>query len=418
MTLFSPRRSASFQSAAVAAGAAVAQAAVAVLLLLAARQSSPSEFGNLVAGIAIGTTIAAVVDFGTNTYWSRELARGALDLRSVNERATAKVAFGALACTFASLALWSLWHSQLWIAGPVGLTLLVAQAAQVPARGIGRGEIVARSTVVDRLAALFVFLALPSLGVGIFASTWVALCVGCLVGAIICALGTPPGTRPSVALARLRSPWRGSGSFGVYAVAGGLQTLDLPLLGIVGGSAAAGTYGAVSRWTQPMGLLASSFAAVSAPYFARSGNLREAWKWLGRARWIPVLAALLATFVVVGAPVLVHVLLGPSYASSIPALRLLGCAALLSVVNSPLQVALQSVGRERLVATFMVLATSLQLVTVLVLGSTFGASAAAVASIVAQALLFVGLAASAWRLVANRPRVRLGLGLSRTAESR
>jgi hypothetical protein len=119
-----------------------------------------------------------------------------------------------------------------------------------------------------------------------------------------------------------RNPWSGARNFGLAGVANSAQTLDLPLLTLVGGPVASGLYGAVSRWTQPMSLLATAFASASAPFAANAGTMRGALASLRRGLWMPVAAIVLALTVFALSPWIVDLLLGQTYEGSAAVLRI------------------------------------------------------------------------------------------------
>ena len=58
------------------------------------------------------------------------------------------------------------------------------------------------------------------------------------------------------------------------------------LLQHVSGSSAAGIYGGVNRWIQPMVLAISAFASAAAPFVAAEADLRALRQQALRASWI------------------------------------------------------------------------------------------------------------------------------------
>lgn len=391
------------QALMLAGATGASQALVAVLYLLAARGVPPADFGRTVAAIALGTAAAGFIDFGTNNHWTRELARRAIPHDVFVGRLTTKLGF-AVAAAVVWIAVTSLLvpASQLWLAGPIAVAMVGNQAYQVPLRSAARGELVALVIIADRVFAALVFFCLLVAGVGPTTALWIALSVGSL-GAATLGWRLAPAAfhriRP-----RFRSPWRDAHYFGLTVVANSSQALDLTLLSAVAGSTAAGVYGAVNRWTQPMSLLAGAFSSALAPYAARNSDLRVIWAEVRRAIWMPLAAIGLALAVFALAPLVVGVLLGGAYEGSAAALQVLALVVIPSIVCQPLVVILQALRHDRYVAIVMLIAALGQLVLVVWFGRTAGALGAANAALVAQLFILVALVFAVVRV--RRARVR------------
>lgn len=385
----SQERPMSHQALFLAASTGAAQVLVALLYLVAAREVSPSEFGLTVSAIALGTAAAGFVDFGTNNHWTRELARRALAHQAFVDRL-----FSKLAITVCAALLWCagvailLPGSALWLAGPITVALVANQAYQVPLRSAARGELVALVILADRVFASVLFFVMVAADVSAPTALWIALSAGSVGAAVVGWSMSPRNLRRRP---RLTNPWAGAHYFGLTVVANSSQALDLTLLSAVGGPAAAGVYGAVNRWTQPMSLLAAAFSSALAPYAARSTSLRGAWSELRRAIWMPIAAIAVSIAVYFAAPFVVEILLGGSYEGSAATLQILALVVIPSIICQPLVVVLQSFRRDRYVAIVMVLAAVGQLALVLVLGGSAGALGAAHAALIAQLFILVSL---------------------------
>ncbi|QFS79660.2 lipopolysaccharide biosynthesis protein [Curtobacterium flaccumfaciens] len=365
---------------------------VAVLYLFAARGVGPGAFGSVVSAIALGTAAAGFIDFGTNNHWTRELAR-----QAIGRDVFATRLFSKIVITIALAVIWTVVlgiaapDSHLWLAGPIAAALVANQAYQVPLRSAARGDLVALVILSDRASATVFFFGLLAVQVPSTVALWIALASGSVLASLIARVLAPD--RVAGVRLRLVNPWVGARYFGITVVATSAQSLDLTLLSAVSGSAASGVYGAVSRWTQPMSLLAAAFSSALAPYAARSPDLRTAWSELRRALWMPIAAIGLAVAVFFAAPLVVDVLLGDDYAGSAGVLRLLALVVIPSIICQPLVVILQAFGRDRYVALIMVIAAIAQLVLVLVLGHASGALGAGQAALVSQLLILIALIA-------------------------
>ncbi|WIA97406.1 polysaccharide biosynthesis C-terminal domain-containing protein [Curtobacterium sp. MCBA15_004] len=389
------------QALLLAAATGGSQVLVAVLYLLAARGVTPSEFGSTVAGIALGTAAAGFIDFGTNNHWTRELARGTLALDEFNGRLLSKIVIALLAAAvWCGATLLLVPGSLIWIAGPIAVALVANQACQVQLRSAARGDLVALVIVADRVFASVIFFVLLAVSVSTPTALWISLSVGSIGAAILGRRLSQHGGR--TARVRFRFPWRGAHYFGLTVVATSSQALDLTLLSSVAGSAAAGVYGAVSRWTQPMSLLAAAFSSALAPYAARSADLRATWLEVRRAIWMPAAAIVLALAVFFAAPAVVDLLLGGSYSGSAAVLQVLALVVIPSIICQPLVVVLQAMHRDRFVAVVMLIAALGQLTLVAVLARGAGALGAATAALVAQLFIFIALGVGVFRLRARQ----------------
>ncbi|MBG6237083.1 O-antigen/teichoic acid export membrane protein [Mycetocola sp. CAN_C7] len=392
-----PRRGLGTQAILLAASTGIAQIITAFLFILAARSADPAVFGQAVAAIALGTSLVGFVDFGTNGLWVRELARGTIDRGDFSSRFASKIVIAAVASgMFTVGAVVLLPEGSYWMAGPVALALLLNQSVQVPLRAMARAELVSFSVLADRICAAAVMALLYLFGADPYAVLWLAICAGSVAAAVMGWILTPKEHRPRVLTRLSINPWRGAGYYGLGSVAVGAQTLDLPILAMSGGSVAAGLYGAVNRWTQPMGLLVSAFASASAPFVARAKTWHEAWGLIKRAIWLPLAALLSCVLVAIFAPQIVELLIGSEYEGSAEVLRFLALGTIPAILNQPLAVFLQSMGHDKPVAFVTMTSVALQLAFVVFFGAMFGAAGAAIGFGVVQLLNLVSLASIAW----------------------
>jgi O-antigen/teichoic acid export membrane protein len=369
------------QAIALAATTGVAQLVTALLYVLTAKSAPPSEFGLTVSAIAVGTTAVGILDFGTNSYWVRELAARRMDATVLGRRLASKLFYSA-----AALLLWSvttgliLPSASLWVAGPVAMATILSQSFQVPLRGLGRGDLVAGSVLVDKMTGGLAFFALLILGVPAVSALWLGVVVGGVASAAICWRLAPPAKRPMLRLRTRTNPWSESGHYGVANVALTAQSLDIPLLTMMAGAGAGGIYAAVSRWTQPMSLLASAFASASAPHIAGASTAAEAWRIARKSIWLLGLGVLCCLATAIFAPLLVEFLIGSRYAGSADVLRILAVAAVFSVINQPLFVFLQARGLDKPIAAITVGAILVQLTLIVLVSPILGATGAAISS--------------------------------------
>ncbi|MEN2740513.1 polysaccharide biosynthesis C-terminal domain-containing protein [Microbacterium sp. X-17] len=392
------RDSVGIQAIALTVGSAVAQLIVAVLYVLAARSSDPSSYGVVVAAISVGMSAAGFYDFGSNSVWLRERAAARLGLTQFSSRARTKLlliaVIGALLC-LAGL----VWSSTPVIVAVILFSVVVGQMMLVPLRADRQGVYVSIAFLVERVAAIALFGVLAMVGVGSLDALVPSLVFGSLLSALFAHIAAGPA-RFRFFRRGLGNPWSGAAYYGLSASANSAQQLDLALLGVVAGPSAAGVYGAVNRWTQPMGIIATAFSSAAVPFVAAAASWRDVLRISTRAVWLLGVAILGALLAAILAPVIVPLLLGDAYLGSVPLLQLLALGTIPAVLNQPLAAILQARNHDRGVAVIMLMAVALQLIGVAVLGSIAGAIGAAIAFCALQLILllaFSGVLAAAYR---------------------
>jgi O-antigen/teichoic acid export membrane protein len=248
---------------------------------------------------------------------------------------------------------------------------------------------IAVSLMVDRAVGLAV------LGIALFAGAdgaatlWLALIAGSTASTSLLVLRMPHRETLARVRAFSRKPWKGSGFYGLSTVAISAQVLDVAMISVVAGPAAAGIYGAVNRWTQPMALAVTAFAASAVPVVARSRSWAVAWPQVKRAVWLPLAAMLACVIAFLAAPYFVDLLVGDAYAESADVLRVLAVGTLFAIANQPLAVFQQSLGRDRPVSFAITFSVILQLVLVGVFASIHGPVGGAWAFVFAQVSICV-----------------------------
>ncbi|MFD0821320.1 lipopolysaccharide biosynthesis protein [Micromonospora zhanjiangensis] len=225
------------------------------------------------------------------------------------------------------------------------------------------------------------------------------------VSASRCPAGDGSSWRPGDRSTPGRNPWSAVGGYGTFTLAVNLGALDTVVLGIAGGSAHAGMYGAVSRWTQPVQLLSQSYGAAAAPVIAAAGSAREAVRRTRGSLWLIGVGVAVCALLAAGAGRLVPVLLGEGYRDAAPVLALLSASAAVVLVNQPLVALLQARGYDRLVGRATMTAVLAYLCGVWALAGSWGADGAALASLLAQGALMTTLAFGVAVLLLRPPEV-------------
>jgi len=370
-------------------GTGVAQLVVSALYILTARSMRPDEYGSVVTAIGLGVAGAGFVDLGANAYWGRELASSRITQQSLNVRVT--IRFTIVLVVAAVAVAVSFYAAPVFIAtGFVFVTTSIVQTVLVPLRAIQRSESVAWLVLVGRLVAIAIFLGQMAIGVGAGHALWTSLCLGDLVLAVCAFVVTPASDRLRFSVLPLANPWLGTRWYGLTAMSTSAQQLDLPIVAALSGSGAAGIYGGVNRWTQPMLVVIGAFTSAAAPFVAAETRIGALKGQLLRASWILGAAMALSIAVFVEAPWLVTTLLGDDFIDSAPVLRLLAVAMMLNAVTQPLIMALQARQRDHLAAAVVAVAVVAQLVSVIALAPKLGAVGAGIGVLVAQVVALVG----------------------------
>lgn len=384
------QRSLGVQALALTLSSAIAQVLVAILYIVTARNSPPHEYGVLATAIALGMAGAGFVDLGATLYWIRELASGRINQDELNARMSARVlAAFAIAAVVIAVALWK--APQFAPAGLLLFTTSTVMTVLVPCRAARRADYVGWLTVLDRAVAVIVFFTQIAIGIDARVALWTSIAAGDLL-LVVCALATTSNhAHFRFRFRRLSNPWAGAKWYSLSTLGGSAQQLDITIVNALAGAAAAGIYGAVNRWIQPMVVAIASFASAAAPFLAEESNLRSLRGPFLRAIWILSVPLVISVGVIFAAPWLVVTLLGEQYAASAAVLQWLAAAMILNVFSQPLIVALQSRRFDHLAAAILLASVGAQLISVAALAPTLGAISAGVGFFVSQTLQVLGV---------------------------
>ena len=185
------------------------------------------------------------------------------------------------------------------------------------------------------------------------------------------------------------NPWRGASRFGLFSLAVAVQGLDVVIIGGIAGSATAGKLAAVTKWEQPIALIAGAYSSYAFPGLAAKASHRSAIRSLRPFAGLMAVGAAMVGAGVVLAPWLVRTFLGSRYSGSISLLRLSLGGSVLVLVAQPLAVLLQARDHEHFVAITTVSAKLFAVLAVLLLVNSFGASVSPLAAGVSTAVLAV-----------------------------
>lgn len=386
------RRPLNVQAFALALGTGTAQLFVAALYIVTARSMRPDEFGPIVTAIALGIAGAGFVDLGTNLYLVREIASGRITQCEQNAKLSTR--FLAVSAVAAVVVVAASFVEPTFVAtGVLLVTTSTVQAVLIPLRAAQRAELVGALIVLGRTVAFAAFWGQTAIAVSPGIALWTSLAVGDFV-LTVCAFGVPPAAnRLRLSVRTLSNPWSGTKWYAVFNMSTSAQQLDLPIVAALSGPAAAGIYGGVNRWIQPMTLAIKAFCSAAAPMIAAEQRVAALRTQFLRASWLLAIAMVISVLTFALAPWLVTILLGDDFRASATVLRILAVAVLLNIVTQPLIIALQSRRRDHVAAAIMSATVVTQLIAVVTLAPTLGALAAGIGMLVGQVVALFGTVA-------------------------
>ena len=393
------------QTVALTVALATSQVAIATAYIVAARGTTPAAFGSAVVVISVGLVAAGIFDFGSNALAIREIAKGAMPIGEFRGRALIKLVL-AIVVGLVATAIELSWPGSRagWLAAaPVALAMIATQTAQVPLRANARGVQVAVVVALDRAVVLSIVVLVARAGGPAAEWLWVAMVAGSITSGVAAwLLGARLQSTENREAMTFVSPWKGSGHFGLAGAFVSGQGLDVSVTGLAAGPAAAGVYGAVNRWTAPMGLLSTAFTQASVPFVSRAESGARAVADMRRHAWILLLAIASCVVVALAAAPFVDFVMGDAYAGSALVLAVMAVGTIPAIINQPLAMFHQSRGNERFVARTIGGAVVVQMMLILVLAAAVGAVGAAWAFLIAQTALLAVLAVILFRTGVHR----------------
>lgn len=385
----------------------VAQALTAGTMLLVARGTAVAAFGQVMTVIAVTTVASNLLNFGSNALVVREMSSGRFDAAEFASRFGGKI-LAALSISLVPLgiAVIDKGSERLLMGG--GLLLVALTASQMSLTPVSASQQFGRLSLViilDKAMALCCVLTLHRAGIRSPDALPFALAAGASVScllAIVSWSSSLHGSLGSLLRGRIRltNPWSGGIHIGVSSTLLALTQADVAVLNIIAGGHAAGLYSGVNRWTQPMNLVASSYAQAHYPEASAAGSSSTAWREMARGRWllVPLLAGVGAIWF--SAPSLVVWLLGEQYAASANVLRFLALGTVPGAVNQILYAFLNARRHERSAAQAVAVSVVLQFVALSALATYLGANGAAIAYCLVQVIMLVILGRTSRRVVA------------------
>lgn len=365
-----------------------------VFVLLVARSLGPARFGTYALLYTLAEFLAVASGTGYIDYLTREAAK--------DPRVGWGLAFQLVVLRMAIAVPVALIEiAILWVMGYpgtvlVGTTLLavtiVPRALSEAVQGVLRGLQRYKSYLVIDVVLGAVLIAGAGLlfvrhgGLRMAIATEIA--AAGIAGLVAVGLGLKFKTREVIGL-RVWDLVKKGGVFNLYSFVGSLyDKFDVVLLSKLAGGFATGIYSVAYRALGVPQILAYGVFYSLLPELSRNAKGSEERRRMEKATDVLLSAAyliVLATIVFAGPAVLL--ILGPQYAESAEALKILVWAVIFRYLNYPLNIALLAAGRERVFVLTTLTCLGVNLVGNLTLIPRFGWRAAALMTIVTELAL-------------------------------
>jgi O-antigen/teichoic acid export membrane protein len=381
----------SYHALLLAFASAAGQLALVGVFALLGRLDGPAAIGIISIALSVGAISASLIDFGANSLWARELSAGRMTPEGFAQRAGSKIFVGLVAagliafvCLLAPGGL-----AKHWGASVVLASLLLTQTLQVPVRAQQKNVALALCLLLDKCLMIGSFFSI-SLFVGGTTAFYLSYLLGSCVDAACLCFVAGAKYLPRLHIPSVPSAWGGSRYYGLSGVLVAAAGLDLVIASALGGASVAGTYGAVNRWTQPIGLATNSFTTLALPVIAGAADRHDVWRRVRGSLWLPVASIAFAIGLGVLAGPLVSVVMGPQFSDSVTVLRILCLGAAIGTANQILQTVLQARRRDRVASYVVLVGVIVQLGLVGPLTIAMGAIGVALAMVASQIIFLAG----------------------------
>jgi O-antigen/teichoic acid export membrane protein len=360
-------------------GRALAALAQALTLVLLARVLRPADFSVVAALLGVLAFLIAICDLGVTTATTRSIAADEHRLVPGLRRLNLSAAGVGAATTAICLAVYqatSSFEQAIWF--PlfgiwIGLDRLAEFRLSVLI-GLNQSAAVAGDLVIRKV--LPVAFVVP---VALLAPDYVvlALAAGYIVGSGLTALrGLGYVAKLNAGDRSMLKTLQGTLPFWVNSMAAQSRQLDVVVVGVFGGAAAAAVYAPVSRLIAPLRLLPTTIASAALAVWSRA-HASNAEK-PGRRMLMSTILPSAVLFAVVGALAepAIKWLLGPEYVESVAPLQIVLFGLIFAATSSMLTSLLQAQQREKFVATANSL-TAIVSLAFIALGSALGGAVGA-----------------------------------------
>lgn len=326
-----------------------------IFLFLAARKLGPAVFGIYALLLAILETLSLITGEGLADYLAREISKTPALARSLYERVTVIRCLCALVLAPAAIGLLHLLKYPGEIQGDAAWLFLILFARGPLASSQGLFRATHRMSLLIWIESLQ---GIVLLGLGSYLLAGEASLRAVIWAEVAAAFA---GAAAAIFFARkiwrhapkLHVPWRtiwiATSTFNIFPLITNIyDRIDIVILSVIAGNAAAGLYALPYRVLATLQIVPFGLMAVVLPMLAsRAPSVRDKQICLRMATVLCVLAMFPALILTLLAKPLVLLVLGKSYAASIPILRLLVWAAIPMFLNYGLNTFLLAREKER-----------------------------------------------------------------------
>jgi O-antigen/teichoic acid export membrane protein len=334
------------------------------LVIYLARSLGPQEVGKVFIGLVAANVLLAVFDFGSSTYFTRELSKGSLTRQDFFNTFRGRFFIFAAFCTAIFFASAVIGNYLLGATFLVAATQYLFQGIQSVAKSEMNFTNLSLGLVGDRIFCASTLVLISLLSQMSAEAALLSWCVGQISGSLILYFRTLRGLEHNNKTSFMATmDFRKHLHLGLFSLANVVVTLDQVLLGQVSGARQTGLIGAVAKLFVPLSILSSSASLVLSNHSVRNSQTAiEAIKHTSKV-WVAI--ASFAFLVGVGGwfvnPI-VDVLFGPEFEESKQLIGILAVSASLIFVNQPLSSLLQYFEGEKYVSRLIWITATVYLV--------------------------------------------------------
>lgn len=307
-----------------------------IAIIYVARQLLPSQFALVAIAIAVIPIAVTFADWGTNSFYTRELSAGRIDrnlwVALFRNQMIIAALLGAASALLLSMFI------PITIAGFTGLavfSLQSFQSSQVLLRSNSQFGSISQNNMIYRLPLLTLPIC-QNFAPNLLSADFIALIA---LGQILGSLNLWKINRKTLQVdsysqkISLSDHWKRSGSIAWIPILTQLKSLDIAIWAALSGPTISGNYGAVNKLGQPTEILAQSAVSVEYTRWSKVGGVLEALM-LSRSTKIQLLLSFVASAsLMVFGNWLAPLVLGDAYKFAGPMLRAVGFVSMVSIVS-------------------------------------------------------------------------------------
>jgi O-antigen/teichoic acid export membrane protein len=324
-------------------------------IVFLARSNGPEDLGKVLVGLVTANFIFAFYDFGSSTFFTREIAKGLLSTEKFAGIYLYRVTiFSALNFV---LALFGILSDNLFLASisAVAVSQYCFHGLQSVAKSDPKITSLSIALIFDRVVCLAFLLFMHVSGPMRPEAILLGWVLGQLVGTatiwVISIRKLGAIKRSSIKESMNYSPHF---HLGLFAFANVIVSLDQAILGVISGTRQTGYLGAVAKWFAPLSMVSYSASVVVSNHSVRNFDSPKLAVQKNTLFWGALVgAAILVSIAGFFMGPLVELILGSEFSGAKEIVGVLAISSALIFINQPLASLLQYFNRDKLVAMIM-----------------------------------------------------------------